>query len=283
MHRPLGPRSLPPTPQHLTLETTSPLVIRKIPKETPAVQLSPPVPTSRSPRPSLGLLSVPNSGSTRSSTPKGAIRLSIPTSRDESPPLFECYYGGPVPSLKLNTEAPDEVTIRPPLGMSTVTQKPSGPIDDINRTLNDLNLKATSAAPKPSHEEAPLPWTDDVLEELTRLGEGAGGAVHKVKDKRNDKIMARKTITTREAPMKQLLRELSIISSTEHVNIILFYGAYVSPSSSEVKILMEYCEGGSLEAVGKRIKDRKAVIGEKIAGRLAEGVSAASTINLTSG
>jgi mitogen-activated protein kinase kinase len=91
--------------------------------------------------------------------------------------------------------------------------------------------------------------------------------------------MARKTITTREAPMKQLLRELYIISSTEHVNIILFYGAYVSPSSSEVKILMEYCEGGSLEAVGKRIKERQAVVGEKIAGRLAEEVGTVSQIS----
>jgi len=46
----------------------------------------------------------------------------------------------------------------------------------------------------------------------------------------------------------------------------------MSPSSSEVKILMEFCEGGSLESVGKRIKERNAVVGERIAGRLAEGI-----------
>ncbi|KIY44439.1 kinase-like protein [Fistulina hepatica ATCC 64428] len=115
-------------------------------------------------------------------------------------------------------------------------------------------------------------WSDDVFEELERLGEGAGGAVHKVRVKRTGKIMARKTITTREAPMKQLLRELAMISSKEHRNIILFYGAYMSPSSSEVKILMELCEGGSLEAVGKRMRETGAVVGEPIAGRLAEGV-----------
>jgi hypothetical protein len=85
--------------------------------------------------------------------------------------------------------------------------------------------------------------------------------------------MARKTITTREAPMKQLLRELDIIQSTAHPNIILFYGAYMSPSSSEVKILMEYCPGKSLEAIGKRVADRNGRVGEKVAGRLAEGVS----------
>ena len=72
--------------------------------------------------------------------------------------------------------------------------------------------------------------------------------------------------------MKQLLRELSIISSTQHHNIIVFHGAYMSPSTSEVKILMEFCEGGSLESVGKKIREMNAVVGEKIAGRLAEGV-----------
>ena len=35
-------------------------------------------------------------------------------------------------------------------------------------------------------------WSDDALEEVARLGEGAGGAVHTVRDKRTGEIMARK-------------------------------------------------------------------------------------------
>lgn len=35
---------------------------------------------------------------------------------------------------------------------------------------------------------------------------------------------------------------------------------------------MEYCEGGSLEAIYKRIKHRKGRIGEKILGKVAESV-----------
>ncbi|EEB87253.1 hypothetical protein MPER_15478, partial [Moniliophthora perniciosa FA553] len=62
------------------------------------------------------------------------------------------------------------------------------------------------------------------------------------------------------------------MSTTDHPNITKFYGAFMSPSSSEVMIIMEYCEGGSLEAIGKRIKERGAVVGEKIAGRIAQGV-----------
>ncbi|KAF9469896.1 kinase-like domain-containing protein [Collybia nuda] len=153
----------------------------------------------------------------------------------------------PTPLININTCVPQNT---PGAGHGVV---------DVKDLVDNLN-------------DTPLTWSDDCLEELSRLGEGAGGAVHKVKDKRTGKIMARKTITTRESPMKQLLREVSIISSTQHVNIILFHGAYMSPSSSEVKILMEFCEGGSLETVGKRIKDRGAIVGEKIAGRLAEGV-----------
>jgi mitogen-activated protein kinase kinase len=72
--------------------------------------------------------------------------------------------------------------------------------------------------------------------------------------------------------MKQLLREIVIVSSSKHRHIVNFYGAYMSPSSSEVKILMEYCEGGSLDAIGKRIARRGAVVGEKVVGRIAEGV-----------
>ncbi|KAF7354311.1 MAP kinase kinase MKK2/SSP33 [Mycena venus] len=92
-------------------------------------------------------------------------------------------------------------------------------------------------------------WSDDVLEEISCLGDGGAAAVHKVKSKHTRKIMVRKTITTQEGQMEQLLRELSIISSVEHINITLFHGAYMS-SSHEVKIVLEFCEGGSLEAIG---------------------------------
>ncbi|KAJ7497538.1 STE/STE7 protein kinase [Mycena latifolia] len=296
--RPLGPRAIS-TPSPAALQTspapTPPLVIRKAPQRP---TLAPPAPPpARSPTPTLSL-SIPGASS-RSSTPKPSIRVAIPalaTAATPQQPKQEPkadggdsplggYYGGPLSSaVKLQTpDRPEELTIRPDAAAAVVQQKP-GPLSDIRSLLGALEHKparsdrsahssdaeddaipATSSSPN-------LPWNDDVLEQVSRLGEGAGGAVHKVRDKRTGKIMARKTITTREAPMKQLLRELSIISSTEHINIILFHGAYMSPSSSEVKILMEFCEGGSLEAVGKRIKERNAIVGEKIAGRLAEGV-----------
>lgn len=152
-------------------------------------------------------------------------------------------------------------------------------MEDVRRTITDIEAQTRSTPPLPMYpgeeqidDQPQTEWSDDVFDEVTRLGEGAGGAVHEVRDKRTGKSMARKTITTHETPMKQLVRELGIITTIKHPNIIRFYGAYMSPSSSEVKVVMEICQGKSLEAVGKRIKERGARVGEKVAGRLAEGI-----------
>jgi len=152
-------------------------------------------------------------------------------------------------------------------------------MEDVRRTITDIEAQTRSTPPPPTYpgeeqidDQPQTEWSDAIFDEVTRLGEGAGGAVHEVRDRRTGKCMARKTITTREAPMKQVVRELGIITTIKHPNIIRFYGAYMSPSSSEVKVVMEICQGKSLEAVGKRIKERGARVGEKVAGRLAEGI-----------
>ncbi|KAH9949547.1 kinase-like protein [Amylocystis lapponica] len=174
-------------------------------------------------------------------------------------PFAGGYAGGPQTNSatpRVNGDSPGEPTIKPD---QTISPRPRPPpvvsMENIRQTVEEFDQ-----------------WSDDLLDELSRLGEGAGGAVYKVKDRRTGNVMARKSITTLEAPMKQLLREIRIISSTSHVNIIHFYGAYITPSSSEVKVLMEFCEGGSLESVGKRMREIGGRVGEKVAGRLAEGI-----------
>ncbi|KAF9454013.1 kinase-like protein [Macrolepiota fuliginosa MF-IS2] len=186
------------------------------------------------------------------------------------------YYSGPS-DPQVDYMSPEEApTLRPNQETEVPTQS-NEPFNLISM-LKELGNITQNPPPAEDNSDPDLEvssslgnWSDEVIEELHRLGEGAGGAVHKVKDKRSGRIMARKTITTRQAP-RQLLREVSIMTSTRHINIIRFYGAYISPSTSEVKILMEYSEGGSLETVGKRLREYGAVVGEKIAGRLAEGI-----------
>lgn len=188
------------------------------------------------------------------------------------------YYAGPafIPP-GLDGENPNGATVRPS-DMQLQTPRPPEQRDSGDSSIEQLVsvFEKASVDPNMSAEEistyGSTKWSDSVLEEICRLGEGQGGAVHKVRDIRNGFILARKTITTREAPLKQLGRELQISSTSKHINIIQFYGAYMSPSSSEIKVMMEYGAGGSLEAVGKRIKERGARISEKVTGRIAEGV-----------
>ncbi|KAF8344419.1 kinase-like domain-containing protein [Amanita rubescens] len=156
-----------------------------------------------------------------------------------------------------------------------------GPIWDIKTLLHEINARhddwvvddcEIGPFPGSAIVESDVNCTDDDFEQLDMLGDGTRGIVHKVIEKRSGKIMARKTITTHDAPMKQLLRELQNISSNKHPNIVYFFGAYMSPSTGEIKILTEFCEGGSLDAVCKEIKKLGAVVGEMVVARIAEGV-----------
>jgi mitogen-activated protein kinase kinase len=285
--RPHGPRTIQrsssPAPYAVS-QQTPPLNIRKSSvskQEPPSLLIPPSPPLSRSPTPKLALqIPIP---STTTGKGKPSLRLAIAgssSSRQSCEPTVIFggdYYGGPqTPSVSppANDSGIDDATIRPSMN----TSRPLS-MEDVRRTITDIEVQTRSTPPPPSYpgeeqidDQPQTEWSDDVFDEVARLGEGAGGAVHEVRDKRTGKLMARKTITTREAPMKQLVRELGIITTIKHPNIIIFYGAYMSPSSSEVKVVMEICHGKSLEAVGKRIKERGARVGEKVAGRLAEGV-----------
>ena len=277
--RPHGPRtfqrSASPAP-------TQPLNIRKVSK--PDTFLTPPSPPlSRTPTPKLALQIPTPSATPGKGKPSLKLAIAASSSRPASEPVAAVavyggdYYGGPqTPSVSppANDSGIDDATIRP----STNTSRPLS-MDDVRRTITDIEVQTRSIPPPPTYpgeeqidDQLQTEWSDDIFDEVARLGEGAGGAVHEVRDRRTGKLMARKTITTREAPMKQVVRELGIITTIKHPNVIRFYGAYMSPSSSEVKVVMEVCPGKSLEAVGKRIKERGARVGEKVAGRLAEGV-----------
>ena len=115
-------------------------------------------------------------------------------------------------------------------------------------------------------------WSDGVPTLVEHLGEGTSGVVQAVQDTRTGKRLARKTIITHEGPLKQLIRELVFLSRLRHINIVHFHGAYMSPSNSEVKFVMELCEGGNLATIGEKLRRRKVRVAEKVACALVEGV-----------
>lgn len=218
----------------------------------------------------------------RPTTP-GGLKLQIPLgggkpaamgAPDDSPQ--ESYYG------QLPPVHDDRRTVMPVTMIHSSSKDTFAELKDVIQSIAAVSLEEK---PKPKDgtdsDDAKLigsigsrEYNDNVLEELTRLGEGAGGAVHKVKDKRTGEILACKTIPTRTTPARQVLRELQFLSSSVHDNIITFYGAYMSPSTSEVKVVTEVCDGQSLEAVGKRVIELNAASSEKVLGKLAEGVRA---------
>jgi mitogen-activated protein kinase kinase len=54
--------------------------------------------------------------------------------------------------------------------------------------------------------------------------------------------------------------------------ICQYYGAFMDKSSSTISIAMEFCEGGSLDSVYREVNKLGGRIGEKVLGKVAEGV-----------
>ncbi|PLW11921.1 hypothetical protein PCASD_25496 [Puccinia coronata f. sp. avenae] len=142
------------------------------------------------------------------------------------------------------------------------------------------NLASNQIEPGESAEDQAfdeIEFEPSDLEVLNSLGEGAGGEVKKVLHRPSGLCMAKKTIPTSPNPSlhRQILRELAFnreVADGESPSIVKYYGAFLEENNTQIAILMEYCEGGSLEAIYKRIKHRKGRIGEKILGKVAESV-----------
>jgi mitogen-activated protein kinase kinase len=110
--------------------------------------------------------------------------------------------------------------------------------------------------------------------ELGSLGEGAGGAVTRCILQGGKIVFALKIITTSPDPdvKKQILRELNFNKDCASEHICQYYGAFMDKSSSTISIAMEFCEGGSLDSVYREVKKLGGRTGEKVLGKVAEGV-----------
>ncbi|KAL8872841.1 MAG: hypothetical protein Q9174_001603 [Haloplaca sp. 1 TL-2023] len=109
--------------------------------------------------------------------------------------------------------------------------------------------------------------------EVGSLGEGAGGAVTRCKLEGGKTEFALKIITTDPNPdvKKQIKRELAFNKECASEHICKYYGAF-DDSSGTISIAMEFCEGGSLDGVYREVKKLGGRTGEKVLGKVAEGV-----------
>lgn len=81
-------------------------------------------------------------------------------------------------------------------------------------------------------------------------------------------------ITTDPNPevKKQIFRELSFNKECSSPYICKYHGAFMDVSSATISIIMEFCEGGSLDSIYREVKKLEGRTGEKVLGKIAEGV-----------
>jgi mitogen-activated protein kinase kinase len=68
------------------------------------------------------------------------------------------------------------------------------------------------------------------------------------------------------------MRELDFNKSCASHHICRYYGAFTDDSTGTISIAMEFCEGGSLDSVYREVKKLGGRTGEKVLGKVAEGV-----------
>ena len=135
-----------------------------------------------------------------------------------------------------------------------------------------------------SSPEVQARWNDDLFEVLERLGESSSRVAYKVRERRSGLVFVRKTFYPRQTSGHHIvLTLLSLINHQdnrdESSHLVRCYGAYLPNGADEgVRGIFEFCEGGSLQAIGSNISRRGGIVGEKIAGRIATGVSVSHAI-----
>ncbi|RCI11708.1 hypothetical protein L249_7178 [Ophiocordyceps polyrhachis-furcata BCC 54312] len=203
-------------------------------------------------------------------------RTSNPTSADSQYSSFAFKWGIPVARPKGTPDPPSAVP-------SMHSERSEGGV----AMERDGSLQGLEAMDQLSLERARLADVEDLddegwriasmekrIVELGSLGEGAGGAVTRCKLKGGKKIFALKVITTDPDPdvKKQIVRELGFNKDCASQHICRYYGAFVDPSTATIFIAMELCEGGSLDSIYKEVNRLGGRTGEKVLGKIAEGV-----------
>nr|CAG8519770.1 14738_t:CDS:2 [Entrophospora candida] len=173
----------------------------------------------------------------------------------------------PVNSLTPSSSAPSS-EIAAALGR--ITPQPSEEDDGISTIIDKVTIMSVT---EESVADEPVEMDQTNLRELGRLGEGASGTVSKVENIITGEIMAKKKINVVPADEnmhRQILRELQFLRTCHSPNIVTYHGAFLEDNNSSIAIIMEYCEGGSLDAIYKNVSSRKGRIGEKVLGKIGE-------------
>jgi hypothetical protein len=190
------------------------------------------------------------------------------------------------PGIQLNVEPiiPRQVPVPPRLNTGTGQSSRNQPMYEeeigisVNEAFSQGYARNAETLLAPDGEILPPPAAavgelrQEDVQSLRKLGEGASGTVMLCRHIPSNTVMAKKSVPVDPNPkvQRQIIRELRALRRCHSPYIVSFYGAYIE--DGDIAICMEYCEGGSLDAIYKRIKTLDARIGEGVLGKIAEAV-----------
>ena len=106
----------------------------------------------------------------------------------------------------------------------------------------------------------------DAFEVIGVVGKGSFGSVTKVRRKADGKLCVWKEISygrMNEREKSQLVAEVNILRELRHSNIVKYYDRIIDREKAKIFIVMEFCEGGDLSKLLKKLKQEGSFLTEE--------------------
>ena len=100
----------------------------------------------------------------------------------------------------------------------------------------------------------------DSYERIKLLGKGSFGKVYLMRDRRSRDLVCVKSINVRGIPPKErdaVKLEVALMRKLDHPNIVRYHQSVLLRDRGVLNIVMEFCDGGDLEAMLKKQSRRQ--------------------------
>ena len=97
----------------------------------------------------------------------------------------------------------------------------------------------------------------DDYEVLELIGKGNFGSISKILRKSDNKILVWKELDyglMSEKEKQNIVSEVNILKELHHPNIVQYYDRIIDKQNQKIYIIMEYCEGGDIGKIIKKLK-----------------------------
>ena len=97
----------------------------------------------------------------------------------------------------------------------------------------------------------------DDYEILGLIGKGNFGSISKILRKSDNKILVWKELDyslMSEKEKQNIVSEVNILKELHHPNIVQYYDRIIDKQNQKIYIIMEYCEGGDIGKLIKKLK-----------------------------